>query len=132
CGVLAAVWEPDIVENVRQLVFRDDLADRFFHLREINLGLLNACAGGGAHVQADLARVYLREEVGADERIERHARGADQEEAHGRQAAVLERRAEDVAIALADSVEARLERVVDAPEDPACRAAAVLFTVAAQ
>src|SRR5437867_3039311 len=47
CGVLAAVGETDIVENVRQLVFRDDLADRFFHLREIKLGLLNACAGGG-------------------------------------------------------------------------------------
>ena len=75
--VLAAVGESDVVENVRQLVFRDDLADRVFHLREINLGLLDACAGGRAHVQADLARVYLREEIGADERIQRHARGAD-------------------------------------------------------
>ncbi len=47
--VQPAIRETNVVENVRQFLFRNDAADRVFHLREILFGLFHARAGGRGH-----------------------------------------------------------------------------------
>ena len=63
----AAGGEADVVEDGVDLVGRDRLADHVLDLGEAALGLLEARAGRGADVQAELPGVDRREEVHADQ-----------------------------------------------------------------
>ena len=64
----AAVGYAQVVEDRLELGGRDELADLGLHAVGDEGGLLDARAGGSAHVQADLAGVHAGEEVPAHER----------------------------------------------------------------
>ena len=83
--IVAAVGQPDVVENVGQLLARDDAPNGFLHSGESLLGFFNARAAGAADVQADLPGVHLREEIRADQRIKqarRSRRTSDETDQH--------------------------------------------------
>src|SRR6185437_6909077 len=62
-GVDRAERNPDVVENRDQLVFRNLLAQNFFHLVAQPCGLLYARAGAGAHVKAKDSSIDAGKEV---------------------------------------------------------------------
>ena len=72
--------QADIVDDQVAFVLGDDLADLVLHRLENLLGLLDACAGRGAHVELNLAAIDDRKEVAADE----HEHGAAEREHRGR------------------------------------------------
>src|SRR5258706_15157565 len=58
---------------------RDHRANVVLHLLEIDFGLLDACARRTSDVQPELSRVDSREEVAADERIQKERRDGESE-----------------------------------------------------
>src|ERR1035438_5049194 len=113
----AGVGQPDIVQHVGQLGLRNQGADARLHFREVVLGFLDAGAGRGAHVQPDLAGIHLREKVLAQERSQSQTDDANQQEAHGHQFAVRQRRCQQAAISAPHVLKLFLEAVVDHAEE---------------
>ena len=76
--VNAGKRQPDIVDDVVELIGRDGLADSLFDQVEQARGFLDTRAGLGAHVHQDLSGIDRRKEVLAEERPQserqKHAR----------------------------------------------------------
>src|SRR5690242_7618703 len=106
-----AVGQADVVEDHVELRGRDLAPDRGLHQVRDARRLLDAGAGLGPHVQADLAAVGVREEVPPQVRREQEREQADAEEDRDEEPAVLRQAREQVAIAAADLLEAPLEMV---------------------
>src|SRR5213075_451125 len=99
-----------------------ELADRRLDVVGEPRRLLDAGAGGGTQVQADLARVDGREEVAAEHRVEATREQAEAEEGDAEPAAPLEHRGEEAGIAGADPLEAPVEGAVGALQQAGSRA----------
>ncbi len=76
----AAVGNAQVVEDGLELVGRHQLADGDFHPVGQARGFLDAGAGGGAHMQADLPRIHGREEVAAQHRVQQARQQTEAEE----------------------------------------------------
>ncbi len=64
--------QADVVDDARELVRRNHLADRRFDVIDLRSAVFHAHAGRHAHVQLDLARIDIREEVTTQQRVEQH------------------------------------------------------------
>ena len=95
----------------------DHLADVVLDLLEIDFGLFDPGAGGGAHVQSELAGVHRREEVAADEGIQQQRHGGEGEERDHRGPAVLQHPVERPLVGAGQPPKAGVEPVRDPSED---------------
>src|ERR1041385_3227403 len=116
-----AVGQADVVEDHVELRGRDLAPDRGLHQVRDARRLLDAGAGLGPHVQADLAAVGVREEVPPQVRREQEREQADAQEDRDEEPAVLHQAREQVAIAGAQPLEAPIERALGSHEGVAAR-----------
>jgi len=112
----AAVRDPHVGDHGRDLLFGDLFADELFDACDRPLRLLDPRPGRPAHVESDLAGVDRGEEVATDEGNESDGGRDERREARKRDATVLEDPRQAEAVDVPCLLEARVERVVDAPE----------------
>ena len=110
-----------------QLLRRDDLADGLFDLGDDLLGFLKPHAARRADVHLEDADVGGREEVGADLRRQHPGRDDHQAEAAQHEAAPLQRRRENAAIAVLHALEAAVEGRRQPAEDVSRRVVVVIL-----
>jgi hypothetical protein len=105
----AAVRQADVVDDRAEMRARDALADDVLHAIAEGRRLLDARARRCAQVQAELAAVHRREEVGAHPGREAERRTAEQQHGGHEPAAARDDGFEQPAIGDADAVYPALE-----------------------
>ena len=105
----AAGRRADIVNEGREFVGRNDLADRFFDLRELLRRLFDAGSDAHACMHQDLSGVDGGEEIPAKERRQRKGRNHDRQKAAHETQPVTERENKQLAIDPAELLEPPLE-----------------------
>ena len=105
----AADRHPDIVGQRLDLARRDHLADRLLDIGELIGGFLDAGADLGADMHQDRAGVDRRKEVAPEERHQQKRHADQAEESDHEYRPPRHRHRQQVAIAAANPLEARLE-----------------------
>ena len=108
--------QPDIVDDIVELVGWDGTADCLFDLIEQASSLLDAGAGLGAHVHEKLAGINRREEVLAEEWPQPEGQQNAGEKSGDKGLRRTEREQQQRAVALADLCEAVVEHPLEALE----------------
>jgi len=98
----AADRQADVVDNGRQLIRRDGLANGLLDMVEQGGGVLQPRADRRAHMQRHLAGIDAREEVRSQEGRQTEGQHDETQEAGDEHAAPRQRQGKGPAIALAD------------------------------
>src|SRR5208337_494153 len=113
----AGIRQADVIKNGDEVAIGDGVADYRVDLIGEPGGLLNAQAGAGAHVQANLAGVHAGEEVAAQKENESRGEKAEGQETRGKKRAVVQGSGERTAIGTAETLESALKDLLVAAEE---------------
>ena len=116
--VKAAIRQADVIEDVRNLARWNNFADGILHLGKLLLRFLDARAARAAHMETNLPRVDLREEIGSDEGIKAHATDCHRRKQCQHQLAMRQRGVQHARIAVPHALEYIIETMVHFPDDP--------------
>ncbi len=103
----------DVVGDRLDLLRRNDLADRLLHVGELACRLLDAGADLGADMHQDVAGIDRGKEIAPEERHQQERHRDKGEEAGHEARPVRERQRQQLAIALAQPLEPRLEAALE-------------------
>ncbi len=113
----AGVGQPDVVEDRVQFVFGDLLPQIGFDLVAQARGFFHSQSGTRPHVKTHQAGIDAREEILAQEEHQTHRQHAEGEEAGGEELAMLQRRFQQLIVAVAELIEAALKSALKASEN---------------
>src|ERR1700733_1067993 len=124
----AGVGQTDVVENRLEFIVRNLLPQNALDFVAEPRCLFHAQAGTPAYVQAQLARVHLREEVLSQEREQPEREQAKSQEANHEHSAILERGFEQLLVAPAEVFKLVFEATLEAAEERLGSFGAMLVT----
>ena len=116
--IIEARRQPNVVDDQRALVRRNDVADPVLDCLEDLLGLLDAGAGRGADVKLYLPAINEREEVAPDEEVHGGAESEDRCGDDGHDRSARQQSEEELGVAVAQAIKTALDMIVE-PGKPA-------------